>query len=442
MTLSRFAGSFQQTNSRTSRPRTNRRFAKTLLAATAAVAIAAGAFLYLDGRAGTMFLAALRSGDVRATAPETPASPSETQSEAERLPAADVGTVEPSRSMSNNKPGEMSSGPVPLPHPDAFGVIELSDVGPYAAGTISWAGRPLVIRGVGTSPARIVVSDQPLTIHAADVAFEHVEVIPESMDSSSGASRVPKSVLPRTMSAIRSQTLTLRDTAFLSPLNEPSAEVLTGYAVQWSPVDPLDPLAGKIELHDSRLIGSHSTILVGGRARQVRCVNSLKVGGGALLAIIESGAPVEHRFEFEACTLRDAGGLLAFGQSRDNVWQSHAVIAPVDCVFDLKRRADGPSESLIAFVGGELVTDWAQHLVIDGGGSFARSGISLASLQSPDRRQRVELDGASELQIQGLSIADFSFRSETASHSMNDSLLKTLDVNQTSAQLPGIRTGE
>jgi serine/threonine protein kinase len=459
--LSRFAASFQQPLRRTAETSSIRKTATSMACATAAMLVALAALLTLDARSRTFVLASLpqrfiesasstflpdsqrpanatSSGqlDDSGTSTSTISAMKPVGGNTERgLPrsAAEVRQSLKPQSQRPDSPTSNVSQLMPLPEPDPYGVVLLSEPGTYKAGSISWPGRHLTLRSLPGTPAIIMTSIfQPLNLRATEVTLENVVIRLR-----------PDGPQTPTLTQIRSQKLTCLNCDFLTPLADmlinpdaPQRALGVSKAIQWAPIDASDPLAGELTFSDCRFVGTHSSIILAAPGRLVRCVNTLKLGGGPLFIATDGAASGDNTFEFEHSTLRDSGSLVALDLQNAPAWNFRLTIRPRSSVFDLQRRTDQESESLITFVGGRLQRVWQERVSFDGDDSVASGAVGLASWQATNGTGHQTLD-ASEIAVQGLIQSEFTFRN-SPSLDRADSVLLDVQTNRISSQLPGI----
>lgn len=456
--LSRFADSFQQPAQRASTPTSRRRMLVPLSAATAAVALAAATVLTLKPEAGQLIAASISqlrpvsdvidSGRFSNATVDSPVNQTqaylkpqtETEATASTAPASDQSPVEPgqlSEPVESHRPivSPTMAGLMPLPEPDAFGVITLDDGTDYEAGRILWPGANLTLRGPQNRPARIVVTEQPLVLRSTEVTLENVAI---TRSDSATASQSELAV-------VRSQTLTCIGSSFeSSPKTEVAAAnhrsnqpiVSAKLAIQWAPIDPTDPLSGEITLQNCELTGTHTTIALGSAGRRIQVSNTLKQGPGPLFLTTPTASFGSNSIRLEHSTLRNSGSLIALDLRDDATWNEHLKIEPLECVFDLTHRTDGSAESLITFIAGRLQRSWHERVHISGKGSVAGRQVGLAAWQAADGQNHQTLDD-SGVSVKGLIQTTFSFRSSSDSNREN-SVISELHANRTSAQPPGI----
>lgn len=407
-TLVGLARSFHQpvTARRTAHPGRSR-MVRATVAALAVLLLTAGTLTALNGRARNLVLASLRAG--RPVSIDEAAAPAAAQPAA--LPAA-----------------PMVTGPMALPEPDALGVIDLPDTGPWLAKRIAWPGSRLTLRSSSGTPARVLIDSSPLMIEAAEIILENIELELREQN--------PAGSTTASLAVIRSQLLSVRNCAFLSEPGMPG-EDLPGHAFEWEPLSVDDPLAGRVDVIDSRLVGSHSTIALAGRGHRLRCVNTLKAGGGPLVLLKNFGHPVEHSVLLQNSTIRASSGLIAAELLPGGQWQSQLKLALVASVIDLNQGKSGVSESLLEFRGRSIPAAWYETVTVSGQDSITRAGLNIAGGRSPDGRQRRVLK-ADRLSVSGLFPAEFSWRGPLTER-FRDSELTGLRTSPALPASPGIR---
>lgn len=457
--LSKFSAGFRSRPiSKSTRPRSNVRFAGHIAVAGLAVVMASVALLTLHGQSrdwvtaailasrGEMSLQAEPSNDsVLALHPESP------------LSASPITTAQE------------------LPQPDAYGLIELPDAGPWQARSLLWSGQRLTLRGLSSAPAVLQI-DRPIRIRATEIEISNVEIVFTSPSpvsevparvSTSGSAELAKSNVaskPLAMPSLQfeSQTLLVEDAAFLSEAiqaggvarlasvsghsakpagSSATAPSETPFAFVWKPFNPRDSLPGEVTLRNTQLVGEHVSIGLAGPRHLVNCWNVLQSGPGPLFVIGQSKTPGRHDFQMQHCTLRESGGLLEIRLDDGNAWRSQVRIKPVACVFDLvtetsTRKPAFPS-ALIRFRADSLTTAWPETLIIDGSDSIARPDLRLVEGASRDGRHHTELD-ASGVSLNGLIGASFEFQSPEPTADFAASLLKSHDASLVTTERPGI----
>lgn len=471
--LSKFAASFQQPLQRSVQSSSTRRTVVSMAFASAAILIAIATLLTFDARSRNFVLASLPQRLTGMTADSHLSTngpiatedgtdhPAATELTSLNQEAGSMLSMKPADSGQINRrvingrpqqPGLRSGNPrttsdqapdspsvselLPLPEPDPYGVIELSESGPYLAGSISWPGSRLIVRAPIDQPATIIVVNRPLQLRATEVTLENVHVQFQT--------GTPPPIM---LSHIRSQKLTCFNCEFSSPLensirNDDSgsqaskAVLANGKAILWGPIDPSDPLAGELTFEDCRLFGTHSSIVMAAPARPARCINTLKLGGGPLFIATDRAASGDNTLELEHSTLRNCGSLIALDLRNAAPWKSRLTVRQRASVFDLRRRSGQESESLITFVGGQLQRIWHERVSFDGDASVASDGVGLASWQAINGANHQPLDAA-DVAVRGLIQTAFTFR-KPPSRNRSDSVLSDIRTNRVSSALPGI----
>ena len=460
--LAKFASGFQQPVRRTSQSSSTGRTAKSLACASAAVLVAVAALLTFDARSRNLVLASLPQRFVESVTNDETVTESPTielQLQVDRKTGAGnlthaqssmkpVNGNVPSASLTarhdadrkqqrharpRNASVSGSSELLPLPEPDRYGLVLLSESGSYDAGSIRWPASHLILRGAVGAHVTIVMTTRPLQLRATEVTMENVELRLETAGSTSP-----------TLSQIRSQKLTCRNCRFLTPLPPASTDGATAIspainsrlAIQWAPIDASDPLAGQLEFTNCDFVGTHSSVMLTAPGQNVRCVNTLKIGGGPLFIATDRAASGDNTFEIEQTTLRDCGSLIAVDLRNAAPWKSRLTIKPVSSVFDIRRRSADEAESLVTFIGGRLQLAWHERVAFEGDDSVAGGFVGLASWQASNGSGHQTLDAA-EVSVQGLMQTEFTFRGPPK-HERAASLLMDAQTSRLSSTLPGI----
>ena len=459
--LAKFASGFQLPVRRATQSSSTRRTAKSIACLSAAMLVAVAALLTFDARSRNLVLASLPQRILETVTGEkavTAASPGEHSHSENEDHTNDSSHTEstmkpvyesvPETSVTASNGVERRPEPrprqqpetarqerqlLPLPEPDPYGLVLLSEPGTYDAGSISWPGSHLILRGAINTQVTIEVATRPLQLRATEVTLENV-----NLRLTPATSTLPS------LSQIRSQKLTCRNCNFLTPVSSAETDgaksnasaIGSQLAIQWAPIDASDPLAGKLEFANCQFVGSHSSILLAAPGQSVRCVNTLKIGGGPLFIATDRAAAGDNTFDIEQSTLRDCGSLVAIDLRNAPPWKSRLTIKPTSSVFDLRRRSANNTESLVTFVGGRLQLAWHERVSFEGDDSLAGSSVGLASWQASNGSGHQPLDAA-EVSVQGLMQTEFTFRGLPDQQRAN-SLLRDAQANRLSAQLPGI----
>lgn len=405
-TLSSFAQSFQHPALQTAGRTRSRPFIRSIAAAVAALVLAGVALFSLEPNTRNLVLTFMPAlGDAR---PEV-------------SPDAAVESAPPVRD---------------LPEPDEFGLIELSSPGPWRLTPVTWTREtPLTIRSTSSEPARLLIGDRPLQIRASAIVLDGLFL--EQSD--------PGSALT-TIALLQSQTLTIRGCTFLSPdvlardgeaAGNPHGAAEPRYAVGWQALDSSDRLAGQITIENSVFAGGWSSIWLDETAKPVNVKNTLKVGVSPFFIFEQPARRGASRSLFlKNVTLRDAGPVVAARLIRNWLWETRLNLSLHDCVIDLASQESG-RRPLFLFEGETLPRNWQSTFVIDGAGSFVRPGTSLAGIEHGTRHAVLP---AEDVDVRGLSTADFTFRDAADALPPGASIIDQLQANRRTPEPPGIQT--
>ena len=426
--LAQFASSFKQPPARCLQ-RPTHVFPKVMAAAVASVLLAAGTLIALHGQTRHWVLAELpQLGRQTSTNIEPNAATSEAIETAHHIPAPVV---------------------MPLPKPDANGVIELQEHGIYHAEKVIWRGHKLTLRGSKDAPATVRVSGQSLWLRSAfEIICEHVQFESESHE------------LPQ-LAVFESQELQLQHCAWRSPLalslpsigstnseaatatDQPSRTIRDAFV--WGPHNAQDSLKRKLIVKQTQFLGAYSTIHVGGAGRdhEIEFDNVLKTDGGPLLLLEPHQG--RHRatvtVEFNRSTLRACDGAVAL-KLREGQLDSRLAVTLIDTVLDLDASpsTNDRVRPAVALVGQRLTKDWTQHVSLTAQGSYTSPGLTRFGLVAADGLRSKSLD-ASAPKTSGLISTGFTFQGDDLLK-VADSLLLEFSAPRRSDTFPGIQDGD
>jgi serine/threonine protein kinase len=393
------------------------RFPVTAVALVVFVLSAAGFFLVQHGATAELLRrndgSSSKIADVVRRAPDTsdPRASARTKT-AEAVPRE--GGIE---QASYVREGEPRSALQPLPSPDADGVIRLGD-GSYEAGSVSCVG-DLIIRGTGTKPAMIYVSERPFQASCRKFAMEHIVIRVES-----------QSALPALM-AIRSQELAISDCAFVSASG---ARDDTGDAVAWTAAAARDPDAGRIRLTNTVFSTGRNAVRFATPPTRIEIDNCLKVGG-RLLDFDERSSDHAITVSAKHVTLRRAACFCRMSRSSARAATGHLRLLLRDSAFDLAGRG----AALIELVSAAEPTTLGRSILIGGSGSVIRPDVAAVGWSRPGSATVTPLDSRG-LVVEGLAVGDFQFvgsDAAAASASASSIDLGSLAIPRNSDEPPG-----
>jgi eukaryotic-like serine/threonine-protein kinase len=398
--LSQFAQTFQHPALQTSQPGRVGAFGKSIAAATAAILLAGAALFLFEPNSRTFIATSISafSGSDLPAADEAPKAAPEIQN---------------------------------LPEPDDFGVIDLPSFGPWRAGQITWTGPSLTIRSTGNQRARLIVESEALQLRASQLTLDGVEIEYRETGSPLVA-----------LTLLQSQELTIRNCSFVSPLSEKpvteaTSEPQTRYAIGWQALDPSDRLAGQVTIENSAFVGDWSTVWLAETSKPVAVQNSLKAGPGPFFVFEQPARRGDARsFLMKNVTLRGSGPVVSARLIRNWLWETQLTLTLHDCVID-PATSNGERRPLFLFEGETLPRNWQSTLSIDGSRSFVRPGTTLVGIEKGSRYATLP---APDVNIRGLSSAEFSFRAADAGASVEDSVIDQLYASRRTAEPPGIQT--
>lgn len=321
-------------------------------------------------------------------------------------------------SEEENATNETSLGQ-PMPDPDANGVIELADAGPYRWSQIDTVG-PLTIKGTDETPTEIVIAGTPCQFSAADVTLENL--------------RFRRAVAPKTKAIeetsmllrVTSRSLIVRKCGFqLGPEKSP----LRG--IEWQHVDPNHPKGGRVMLENCLTTGTGDACHLLHWPRQIVVKNCLKTGDGVLLNFSKEGQTDQNiQFNLSQVTLRASSGLLwceVGTRPAPGTW----LIQANNCVFDLNQKP-----AAVFQAQGPMSPAFLEKFQMPGRQSLLNTTATTASWRTSETAPVQPFDSA-EMNVEGLVLAQLQFAGP-ASQQPADSKLITWKGPRFSAETPGI----
>jgi hypothetical protein len=315
----------------------------------------------------------------------------------------------------------------PIPAPDARGVIELPDAGPWEAAEISSAS-VVVLRGNPMKPAVIVVRDTPLRLWAERVRVENVILrsavtTPRVKELTSDASGDEEASGQDCLLSVQANRFELRSCRLedVPPEQDdtlPAAEsdrARSTHArvtaptrqiagIDWRPLESTTARELVLVIQDSVIRTSGVPVRCEVAPTKLQIRNVLALGSEAF-ATLASNVPAERRLHVEAArlTLRGATALLKIPVMADRPLGSIA-IDTTDCVLSLREAGS----YLVQFEGPRMPADWAQRVTVEGEGSLLTPGCDVAGLRAAPDGAVAPLD-SSDVDIGGLTAAMFEF---------------------------------
>ncbi len=326
--------------------------------------------------------------------------------------AASANSAEDASTGADKTPG------IPLPLPNADGVIELTEAGPYRASQIDTVG-PLTIRGTAGVPSEIVIADAPCRFTAADVLVENILF-----------RRAKPSKASQPLLQVASSSFVLRKCGFRLS-EEPSNSSPKNAGVEWKPINPANLANGRVGFENCVFFGRGHACRCLNWPRQIVVKNCLKTDAGVLLDF----APTEHplsslQLTASQLTLRGASGLLRCELGSKNLSTSWLVRAD-NCAWDLHAEAAGVFQ-----VSGASAGRFYRQLQLQGRNCLLNDAAAVAAWGNPLAKKYQAVD-ASALHIEGLVLAKLTFAGSKSDHSA-DAKLITWQGPRFSSVVPGI----
>ncbi|MGH7128869.1 MAG: hypothetical protein ACREIV_09885, partial [Planctomycetaceae bacterium] len=279
---------------------------------------------------------------------------------------------------------------LPLPAPDARGVIELSTDGPYEAADIAAVG-PLLIRGTEGARPEIVITDQPLRLWAERLTLENVRV------------RADRTATSTALVEAQAQLLRIRRCRF----EWPSVPADRATAVAWRPIERDDKSGRSVEVRDTAFFGTGAALQLDSSPDELIVVNVLKLHAGELLSLAQTpSAGRELRVTLDRVTLRQASHLMTLSLRDPGASPQTAgstVIEADQCVFDLAGRSMG----LFRLIGPDRER-WPGLIELIGEGTLASPGVIVSVRQDLADGPLTPL-GLGPVLLEGVSTSPYEF---------------------------------
>jgi hypothetical protein len=410
--LARFVKTFQSAAPRSmlptgDEPRTGRRIT---VAAVAALVLFGGTLMHRGARAELLRIV----HEVRSAA-QRPVDLSPEQAAVPDRPQTGQGSGESSGSSVPGMRGATTTL-LPLPAADPQGVVTLTEVGPYAAGSIAAIGPLKIVAAAGVRPV-IEVSGASLELSGTVVILEGVTV---RRGAGKGTDHPLLSVAAREFGLVGT-VLTEGDA---SRANGTAAPPL----IVWTNPDSGGDAGVRLGWVDAQFFPAGDVIECRSPLRSVHLRNSLQVGGGALFRFEGEASSSPTRIQLKQVTLRESGGILSLpaigGDERSAV-----SIVTENCLF-------WPTDNsgLLEVRNAVDTTNGAETLAgvsLTGAESGLRTGSPLATGLSGGERVRLDDD---TIQVEGLRFVDTQFAGPATSDWTNsrihdgDAALSHLDA--------------
>ena len=317
-------------------------------------------------------------------------------------------------SSQTNPPGKV------LPGPDAQGVIELAEAGPYRWSEIQAVG-PLTIRAKAGIHPLILIEKTPCECAATDVVLENLHFRREGSGQSNPLLRVA------------SRSLILRSCRFELEQGSASTEsVPQTTGVEWRHIDRSNPLGGRVAMENCLATGAGTACRFADWPRQLVVKNCLKTGLGVMFEFgSTSHAEQNVQWDLSQVTLRGASGLVRCDLGADAKLGSWLIRAE-NCVFDLAER-----ESAVFQITGAGVNRFFAQFQLQGLQCLLNDAAQVAAWLSPADNTLKPID-SSALNVEGLVLAKLSFAGPSKNSRAADARLTDWQGPRFSSSTPGI----
>ena len=322
---------------------------------------------------------------------------------------------------------------LPLPEPNAQGIIELTSNGPYAPRNIKQIG-PLMIRSREGVRAVIVVQAVPLSLLAEKVQLQGL-VFRRATDveANGEASHPPAQLL------VEALEMEVHDTSFLtqastSPavrnaVDDPARDAVPA-AICWKVPDAAGARSGRALLENVVLLGTSCALELRSSAKQITLRNVLRLGTGPLLQVV---ARQKLELQLEHVTCRQSGSLLRWEVLDQKPTDDHIRLEARDCVFDILPTHGG----LLDFVGQQHVADWSKRVKMVGDNCLVAEQSEVAVRTSTTTAECVPWD-SSELELEGITQERFTFAGPFGLQPGDSAIQQNRNGVDSSRGLPGV----
>ncbi len=314
-----------------------------------------------------------------------------------------------------------------LPKPDAAGVIQLTETGPYAAADISTVGL-LHIRGAEGKQPRIFVENKACKIWAEQLILENVHFVYTGEGNKTQQQKPLAALL-----LVQSQDIALFGCSFRSEQSfSQNKHLLQPLSVAWRPIEANDNGSRRI-IVERTIFANGSALFLQSSPQSFSAKNCLKTGKGSFLVLghpPQKGKVVQYRLN--RVTLRDATALLETGFTSQHDQIGQTVVEMNQSVFQLNKKEG----TLFLFSSREFPKQWIKKYEVTGEGTLAGNNLSIAKWYETTTKKKRELD-SQNMSLEGLVGGDFQFTGDNINQPA-DCVVKKWQAPLRSAQPPGI----
>ncbi|MBL4883759.1 MAG: protein kinase, partial [Planctomycetaceae bacterium] len=279
---------------------------------------------------------------------------------------------------------------IPLPSPDAQGVMKLVAGQLYQAANLSVVG-PLRIESVSTEQnpneqtgsqtnAIVLVRDQAWVVSAKHLSFNNVTIQHENPAPAS-AQQAVNNPLPDALLFCKSQTFQADQCQFRT--EQQSGQ--TTRAIAWASLSSTEAISGRLTVSNCQFYSPGSAIILGGPSEFIEINNCLKIGPGDFLEFSQDRSG--KQFPMIRCnqlTLRQSDSLLSI--DFDYPTNKHPLELTIDatnCVFDLADSSPG----LLTFKSTESPVELIRKIDLLGQMLLINSEVNIVGWWNPETQQ-------------------------------------------------------
>lgn len=330
-----------------------------------------------------------------------------------------------------------------LPDPDQYGVVTITESGPYRAREYRGIIGPLTIRSTHVGRSRILVSEAPLAAAATDLRLEGVSLEFDPDTELSGGAVLLKA-RAQSITLVGSRCLLTAGDATASNANRrmvPNRRTGNRAAIAWKGIES-KPGGNRLLLQDSEILGEGYGIHVDGNIQRIELINVLKTGAGAICNIASETKTSLQTFRLERVTCRDVSSLVRCqGAWLDRISSARKKLSIelADCIVSLNANESG----LIEMIAPELPDRWNQLLEIIGENSVSAKGLQIVQWRRSPGDEAEIPPGTNDLLLEGLLTADLEFAGESLEVPTDSIVRMRSNIPLTSANsIPGYQPVE
>ncbi|MBW3538968.1 MAG: serine/threonine protein kinase [Planctomycetes bacterium] len=281
-----------------------------------------------------------------------------------------------------------------LPPPDAHGVIELEDAGPYTWQRIDAVG-PLAIRAAAGVRPVLIVAPEGSRIVAERVLLEGVSLHAAQPIGGDGSRTAAGPSM-----IVEAQEIVLRRCVLGDVADAPVGDHAA--AIIYNPLEAGD--GARFEAHECVFAAPGPAVQLAQGGGQIEMHNCLKLGRGTLVATSFPAAGRTRRIDLDRVTQRGGTSLVSLTTTAAGTTPGEVRVRAVDCLLDFAQ----PEGSLFEIVGTAVSPQALERTSLLGDGTLATPGVREAVLRDPQTERSLAIP-ADAVRIEGIAAVRFEF---------------------------------